>query len=190
MRTATAIVGSLAWLLVAGSVSSLAAQAGEETFTATATVKTAAGATATAPVKIVVSRKMSQAESDRLAAAFVEGGAAGLRAALKGVPLTGSIAIGNGTPTPSRFTIERVTDQGRLLTIVADQPLLFLGAGLPGAKPKEGYDFAVLDLQIGASGEGSGTLAPAARIRAKGGTFVVEDYGAEGVRLEKVKKAK
>jgi hypothetical protein len=189
MRTATAIAGSMALLLTVASVSSLA-QAGEEIFTATATVKTAAGATATAPVKIVVSRKMAQAESDRLAAAFVEGGAAGLRKALKGVAPTGSIAIGDGTPTATRLTIERITDQGRLLTIVADQPMLFLGAGLPGAKAKEGYDFAVLDLQVTASGEGSGTLAPAARIRAKSGSFVVDDYGAEGIRLEKVKKAK
>ena len=37
-----------------------------ETFTATATVKTAGGATATTPVTIVVDRKMAQSEADRL----------------------------------------------------------------------------------------------------------------------------
>ena len=67
---------------------------------------------------------------------------------------------------------------------------MFLGAGLPGAKPKEGYDFAVIDIEVDAKGDGSGTLAPAAKIRMNQGAFVVEDYGAEVVRLTAVKKTK
>jgi hypothetical protein len=68
-----------------------------------------------------------------------------------------------------------------LITIVTDTPLLFLGAGVPGAKPKDGYDFAVVDLEVDASGAGSGTLAPAANVTLKGSAFVVEDY-AVGAR--------
>ena len=113
-----------------------------ETFTATASVKTASGAAASSPVTVVVSRKMSQAEVEKLTSAFTTGGAAALRKALAGVAATGSIQLGGGKPTPTRMTFERPTDRGRLLTIVADQPILALGAGLPGAKPKEGYDFA------------------------------------------------
>ena len=79
---------------------------------------------------------------------------------------------------------------GRLLTILTDQPLLFLGAGLPGAKPKEGYDFAVIDIEVDAKGNGSGTLAPAAKLRMNQAAFVVDDYGAELVRLTAVKKTK
>ena len=75
------------------------------------------------------------------------------------------------------------------MTILTDQPLLFLGAGLPGAKAKEGYDFAVIDIEVDAKGNGSGTLAPAAKIKMKQGAFVVEDYGAEVVQLT-VKKTK
>ena len=44
---------------------------------------------------------------------------------------------------------------------MSDTAIAHLGAGLPDAKPKEGYDFAVLDLEIGPGG-GSGTLTPAA----------------------------
>src|SRR5262245_28194327 len=55
------------------------AQAGAESFTATAAMKTAGGAEASAPVTITVDRKMSQAEADKLVAAFKSGGAAGLR---------------------------------------------------------------------------------------------------------------
>ena len=58
------------------------AQAGAESFTATATVKTVSGAQATAPVTITIDRKMPEAESDKLVAAFKSGGAAGLRKAL------------------------------------------------------------------------------------------------------------
>ena len=184
------VTGVIALAIAAAGGSKLSAQAGAETFTATATVKTAGGATATAPVTIVVSRKMAQAEADKLTAAFTSGGAAGLRKALSGVPPTGSIKVGNGEATPTRLAIERTTDKGRLLTLVADKPILHLGAGVPGAKPKDGYDFAVLDIEVDASGSGSGTLAPAAKIRVNGGAFVVEDYGGEQVKLAGVKKAK
>ena len=166
------------------------AQAGAERFTATATVKTAGGAEATAPVTITIDRMMPEAEADKLVAAFKSGGAAGLRKALSGVPPTGSVQLAEGAPTPVRITIELPTDNGRVIIIVTDTPLLFLGAGVPGAKPKDGYDVAVIDLEVNASGEGSGTLAPAAKVTVKGSAFVVEDYASELVRLAGVKKVK
>ena len=165
-------------------------QAAAEVFTATAAVKTAGGASASAPVTITIDRKMSQSEADSLVAAFKTGGAAALRKALVGIPPTGSVRIGTGTATPTRFTIERVTGDGRLLTIVTDQPLVFVGAAAPGAKPKEGYDFAVIDIEVDAKGNGSGTLSPAAKLKISPGGFVVEDYGGEVVRLTAVKKTK
>ena len=165
-------------------------QAAAEGFTATAAVKTAGGASASAPVTITIDRKMSQREADTLTAAFKSGGAAALRKALVGVAPTGSVRIGAGGVTPTRFTIERPTGTGRLLTILTDQPLAFVGAGVPGAKAKEGYDFAVIDIEVDAKGSGSGTLAPAAKIKMNQNAFVVEDYGAEAVRLTAVTKTK
>ena len=89
------------------------------------------------------------------------------------------------------MTIVRDTPDGRLLTIVTDRPVVFVGARLPGAKPKEGYDFAVIDLVVDAKGGGSGSFAPAAKIRLNPqGSFVVEDYGVEAVRLTALKKTK
>src|SRR5215203_3636619 len=161
-----------------------------ETFTATAAVKTAGGASGTAPVTISIDRTMPHEEADKLAAAFKSGGAAALRKALTGVPPTGSVQLGAGKPTPTRITIERTTDKGRLLTIVADQPLLFLGAGDPAAKSKEGYDFAVVDIEVDAKGSGGGTLAPAAKITVKDGAFVVQDFASELVKLTAVSKGK
>jgi hypothetical protein len=179
-RATTGLI-SLAMLSVV--VSSAYAQTGSETFTATAAVKTAGSAAASAPVTITVTRKMPQSEADKLLAAFKSGGAAELRKALVGVPPTGSVQLGAGKPTQTRMTIERTTDKGRLLTIVTDTPILFLGAGVTGAKPKEGYDFAIIDLEVDAKGAGSGTLAPAAKVTVKEGVFVVEDYASELVKL-------
>jgi hypothetical protein len=165
-------------------------QAGAETFTGTATVKTAGGATASAPITIVIDRKMSQSEADRFTGLFRTGGAAALRKALEGVPPTGSVTLGKGTPTPTRLTLERRTDKGRLLTMVADKPILALGAGLPDAKPTAEHDFAVVDIEVDASGNGSGTFAPAAKITVNQGAFVVSDYSSELIRLTGVKKVK
>ena len=133
---------------------------------------------------------MPREEAAKLASAFTANGAAGLRKALSGVPPTGSVRIGNATPTPTRLTLERVTPEGRLLTIVTDQPLVFVGAGLPGAQPKEGFDFAVMDLVVDQAGNGSGTIAPAARMKVQQGALVVDDYGTDVVRLESVKRMK
>lgn len=163
-------------------------QAGSEAFTATATVTTAGGAAATAPVAVAVDRIMPESEVARFLAAFKSGGASALRKSLTGVAPTGSIRIGNGKATPTRLTLERVTDKGRLLTMVTDTPILFLGAGLPDAKPKSGYDFGILDIEVDQSGRGSGTLAPAAKVTVKQGVFVVDDYGAELIRLTGVKR--
>jgi len=86
------------------------------------------------------------------------------------------------------FELEKINIP--VLTIVTDQPIVFLGAGVPSAKPKAGYDFAVVDLEVDASGKGTGTFAPAAKITVKQGAFVVEDYSAELVRLTDISKSK
>src|SRR5262245_45066662 len=179
------MTGVLLW--AAATVVSLQGQ-GAETFTATASVKTAGGATITAPVTIVVTRKMPHDEFEKMTASFKTGGLTALRNALSGVKPTGTIQLGKGAPTPTRITVERATDKGRLLTIVTDRPILFLGSGIPGAKPKQGYDFAVADLEVDASGKGTGWLAPAAKITVKQDALVVEDYGGERVDLKDVAK--
>jgi hypothetical protein len=179
-----AIVPCLMLLAIASSARGQA----PETFAATAGIKTAGNATANAPITVIVDRKMSQKEVDTFLAAFKTGGAAGLRKALVGVAPTGSVQFGPGKPTPARLTLERQTDKGRLITIVCDTPILFLGAGTPGAKPTAGYDFAVIDLEVDGKGTGSGTIAPAAKVTVKQGAFVVDDYGNELIRLTGVTK--
>ena len=86
--------------------------------------------------------------------------------------------VGGGSPTPTRITLERPTDKGRLLTIVTDQPILFLGGGVPGAKPKEGYGFAVLDIEVDARGERRRHVRAGGKVKVVQGVFVVDDYAA------------
>ena len=178
-------------VLAAAACASLAQAQTAETFTATATVKGAGGGTASVPVTITVDRKMPQSEADAMIAAYKSGGTAGLRKALAGVKPTGSVTLGDGKPTPTRLTLERTTDKGRLLTIVSDRPLLFIGAGMPEAKPKEGYDFGVIDIVVDEKGAGKGTMSPAAKVTLKDGAFVVDDYAnTNPVELASVTKVK
>jgi hypothetical protein len=185
-RTVHAVVVAAA-AVTAASVGATVAAA--ETFTATASVKAAGGASATAPVTIVIDRTTPDAEADRIRSAFTSGGLPALRKALTGLKPTGSVRVGQ-TKTATRITLERTTEKGRLITIVTDEPIVFLGAGVAGAKPKAGYELAVIDIEVDAAGNGTGTIAPAAKVDLKGSAFVVADYASELVRLTEVKKVK
>jgi hypothetical protein len=161
-----------------------------EIFTATASIKTAGGVAATAPVTITVDWKMPQSQADGLIDAFKMGGADALRKALDGVAPTGSVRIGGGDLIAARMTIERVTGKGRLVTVVTLEPIVFIGAGVPNAKATDAYQFGVVDLEVDASGKGTGTLSPAAKITVHEGAFVVEDYASDLVELKEVSKVK
>jgi len=71
-----------------------------ETFTATASLKTAAGATVTAPVTVVVTRHTSDQERTSVMDALKKSGTAGVVQSLKGMADAGYIEIGDRrTPT-------------------------------------------------------------------------------------------
>ena len=76
---------------------------------------------------------------------------------------------------------------GRLITVVAPTPIAYLGAGLPDAKPKAGFDLALALLQLSDAGPGTGELAPAATVKlTETGAVQTQDYGAEMVQLTNV----
>ena len=177
-------------LTIAGGADASAARGGPEAFHATATIQTPGGAQATAPVVIVVDRTTPASEAETLVRAFTTGGESALRSALSALAPAGSVRIGDAAPAVARIALDRPTNNGRLLTIVTDQPILFLGAGLPGAKAKDGYSFGVLDIEIDANGNGSGTLSPAAKVKVAQGAFVVDDYAAQPLRLTSVQRAR
>jgi hypothetical protein len=91
---------------------------------------------------------------------------------------------------PIHFTVERSTARRRSLTIVTDRPMLSLGVGIPTATATDGYDFAVLQIEIDARNRGGGTLWRAAKVKLNKGAFVVDDYASGLVRVTCLTKLK
>jgi hypothetical protein len=157
-----------------------------ETFTATASLKTRAGAQATAPVTVVVTRLTTEKEHAAVVEALKKGGAAAVVQSLKAMPDAGYIEVGERRTT-LKYAYARPMGGGRLLTVVAPTPIAYLGADRPDAKPKAGFDLALALLQLSTSGPGTGELAPAATIKVSDtGAIQTQDYGAEAVQLTNV----
>jgi hypothetical protein len=159
-----------------------------QTFTAVATVKTAAGASATAPLTVVVRQFASDAQRDELMAALKKGGTASARDLLAKRGDIGTVQLGS-RQTAIKHAYARSTGHGQLVTVVTAEPLVFLGAGMPQSKPTTGYDLGLVMLEVAASGPGRGELVPATKVRVdEQGAIVTEDYSGEVVQLSNVVK--
>lgn len=157
-----------------------------ETIVATAHVKTAAGAEATVPITVALDRLSTDAERDGVMAALRKDGHGGVRTLLSSAPKIGSVQVG-ATTTAVQYAYARSMGSGRLITVITGSPIAFIGAGLPGAKPKEGFDLGLLVLEVMSSRDGRGEMVPAAKVRLNdNGAIVTEDYSAETVQLSKV----
>ena len=186
MRPKSYVLGSalVGGLLLGWNPIALLAQVG--TFTATATVKSASGQL-TAPVTIVITRLTTDAERAKVTDALKKGGTAPVVQVLTGGPDVGYIEIG-ARKTALKYAYVRPTSGGRLVTVVAPTPIVHLGAGLPDAKPKAGFDLAIVVLDVKDAGAGSGELAPAATIKVtEAGAIQTQDYGADVVMLTNVR---
>jgi hypothetical protein len=165
------------------------AQAKAELYNATASVKTAGGASVTVPVVISISRWTSDAEREKALGALKSGGSAAFQKTVAAMPDAGYLQVGQ-TKTPLRFARTLPVSGGAVVTVATDKPIYHLGAGAPAAKPKAGYDVAVAIFEIDPAGKGSaGDFAPAAKVKVdEKGAVVIEDYGAEAVRLTDIAK--
>jgi len=161
------------------------AQGRSETFTADATVVRPNGTVASAKLTAVIESFATEEDRDTVIAALKKGGTAArdLLASSKNV---GSIQVG-ATPTAVKYAYARPVGSGRLITLVTAEPIHFVGGDLPDAKPKAGYDFGLVLLDVSGPQPGHGEVAPAARVRVDAqNAIVTEDYGAEVVRLSNV----
>ncbi len=158
---------------------------GAESFRARATVA-AASASGGALLTINIDEYTPDRDIQAMEQALKSGGSAGFLEALRRAPAAGKLQIGNDTFT-IRWARQKPTASGRVISIVTDAPVYFVGAGVPGAKPKTGYDLAVLQLKMDSTGVGEGTMAAAARVKPGGPTGVeIDDYAAEPVKLVSV----
>jgi hypothetical protein len=184
MTTRIQITGA-AIVIAACAVTVALSAAAPETFTATATVKRG-GASASAPVTVAVTRYATDADREAAKKAIQTGGTAALRTMLAAKPDAGYIQVGDKR-TPVKFVGERATSGGRLITAVTAQPILYLGGGVPDAKPMAGFDVAVAMFEVQSAGSGVGDLSPAAKVELDDkGALVIGDYGATVIWLNNI----
>lgn len=182
-------MGAAILIGVLAAAAGMAAQAGGETFTATATVKSPAKS-ASVPITFKIDRFVTDAERTKIIAAVKTNDPNATRAALEATPDVGYIELG-AKRTPIKFAFPRSTGGGRLITLVTAKPVYFVGGTEPQAKPKEGYDLAVALLVLDANDSGTGEIAPATKVKVNdSGALVTEEYGSEVVRLTNITKAK
>jgi hypothetical protein len=159
-----------------------------ETYTAHASVKTAGGASLSAPVTIDVTGWTSEADRTRLAGVLKAGDNRALQEQLAAMKTVGRVTLGK-TSFDAKYAYAMTSSEGRIITIVTATPLFFIGAGAPGAKPRDGHDFGVVTIEVNDAGSGKGTLTPAASLTMSDShAIVVEDYSVELVTLPDVRK--
>ena len=153
----------------------------DEIFRAEASMKSAGGVSASAPVTVTVSHFASDADHSALVGALKKGGTAAVKEWLRNRPDAGTLQLGSRR-TPIKFAYSRPAGGGRLITVATAEPIVFTGAGLPGAKTTEGYELGLVLLDLAGTGPGRGELSPAAKVRVNDqGAIVTEDYNAADV---------
>lgn len=169
-------------VLVFVSPTPAAAQAGApatstaELFSGTATVKNATGS---ASGTLVVRLRRLTPEFDRksVETALKEGGYPRFLTAIRNAPEVGQVILAGGKPVAIRYARERVENKGRVLIVVTDRPVYFVGGGQPASAPRTGFEVAVIELRMMPGVPGTGSMAGAARVRPDGdGGVLLDDY--------------
>ena len=136
-----------------------------ETFTANAQAlgRNAGASAGDDPNRPVHQRERSRDYPGSVASGWIPG----LPSALRSAPEVGWVEM-NGRKTKVRWARQQPTDKGRTITIVTESPLAFVGGAAVDAKPRKGYEVAVIQLEVDQIGLGTGSMAAAARVRPGG----------------------
>ena len=177
----------------AGAQASAPAQQGPETFDVNASVS-AGGANTGAilvPMTIQIDRyTIDRYRKEMLDALQYQGGYPGFLRALRGAPAAGYVEAG-GQKFVIRWAHQEPGATGRVVTIVTETPVYFVGSGRRGAKPTAGYEVAAARLTIDASGHGEGVMAAAARVKPDGaGGVTIDNYAETPVKLAATVRAR
>ena len=141
----------------------------------------------TSPVDITINRWSTDAERDELLTVFREKGQDALLRALQKLPVVGGIRTPGSLNYDIHFARQRSEpDGGRMIFLMTDR---YIGAWEAFNRPRTiDYPFTVIELRIGPNGEGEGKMSLATKITADRNTIVLENYSAQPVLLNKVKK--
>jgi hypothetical protein len=158
-----------------------------ETFTANAQVKSGAGAMA-ATLQIQIQRYTPDFDRTSVESALKGGGYPAFLTALRKAPEVGTVGAGD-QKFAIRWAREQKTAKGRTIVLVTDKPVFFVGGGRADAKPRAGYEVAVIEMTVDDVGLGSGRMAAAARVKPGGESGVqIDDYAEEPIKLVTVSR--
>jgi hypothetical protein len=179
--------------ILAPTMTEAGGQAGKmtapETITANAHVAGSAGAAATR-ITMQIDRYSPEADRNAVAEALKHGGYPGFLGALRKAPVVGTVTVA-GQTFNIRWAREQPAAKGRSIVLITDKPVYFVGGGSTTAKPREGYEVAVLQFSLDDSGLGfDGTMAAAARVKPGGPTGVqIDDYAEKPFELQTISRA-
>ena len=187
MRVPSLIVIGLALSAASGAAQAPGKSGAPETFSADLQIKTASGPVS-GTIQIHIERYTPEFDRTTVENALKHGGYASFLNALRKAPDVGSVAAGDGQFT-IRWAREEKTAKGRTIVVVTDKPVFFVGGARPDAKPRAGYETALIQLVVDEAGAGSGTMAAAARVKPGGDAGVrIDNYADEPVPLVKVRR--
>ena len=181
------LVGLMTFSVSHGAAQSPRNSGAPETFSANAQAKAGAGSVA-ATIQIQIQRYTPDFDRTAVETALKQGGYPGFVTALRKAPEVGSVTVGD-QKFPIRWAREQKTDKGRTIVVVTDKPVFFVGGGRTEAKPRAGYEVAVIQLMVDEIGLGTGSMAAAARVKPGGETGVqIDDYADEPIKLVTVSR--
>ena len=163
------------------------APATAETYTATLQVK--GDATASTTIRIELLRYTPDRDREPVEKGLKFGGYPAFLAALRQARKVGTVATSKKA-WMIRWASAKPTPGGRRIVLITDQPMYFLGGGATDAKPRAGYEVGVIQMEVDAAGNGTGSVAAAARVKAGEDGVVVDDYGDQRIEITKVVRDK
>jgi hypothetical protein len=155
-----------------------------ETFSANVQASGAQGGAAAVTIAIDIQRYTPEADRTAVEDALKTGGYPAFLTALRKAPEVGNVSFAD-RKWPIRWARERATGKyTRSIVVVTDQPIFFIGGGRPDAKPREGYEVAVIELQVDNVGMGKGSMTAAARVKPGGENGVqIDAYEGKPMNL-------
>jgi hypothetical protein len=158
-----------------------------ETYTALLQVK--GQATASTTIRIDLQRYTPDRDREPVENGLKFGGYPAFLAALRKARKVGTVTGADRTWT-IRWASARPTPGGRKIVLITDQPMYFLGGGAMDAKPRAGYEIGVIQLEVDEKGNGTGSVAAAAKVKPGEDGVVVDDYGDQRIEIAKVAREK
>ena len=184
MHVRTMLVPML--LVLAGATASTWSQksSAPETFTANLQAAGERGGAAAATIEIDIRRYTPTADLSAVETALKTGGYPAFLAALRKAPEVGAVSFSD-RKWAIRWARERPSGEyTRKIVLVTDQPMFYVGGGAVDAKPREGYQVAVIEMEVDNVGLGKGAMTAAARVKPDGnGGVVIDDYADKPIKL-------